>query len=58
LSWDELRAERLHEIRWWTIDQIEAATADGVWFAPQRLAEGLRLLRADGPPDMPLDLGI
>ena len=24
LSWDQLRAERLHEIRWWTLDEIEA----------------------------------
>ena len=26
LSWDELRAERLHEIRWWTLAEVEAAT--------------------------------
>jgi hypothetical protein len=23
LSWDQLRAERLHELRWWHIDEVE-----------------------------------
>ena len=56
LSWDQLRAERLHEIRWWTVDEIEAAT--DVWFAPQRMGELLRALVDVGPPDEPVETGI
>ncbi|MET0662211.1 MAG: NUDIX domain-containing protein [Ilumatobacteraceae bacterium] len=61
LSWDQLRAERLHEIRWWTLDEIEAVSADPaatVVFAPRRLAELLRLLQRDGIPESPLASGI
>ncbi len=35
-SWEQLRAERLHELRWWSIDDIESATLDGTWFAPRQ----------------------
>ncbi len=55
LTWEQLRAERLHEIRWWTLAEIEAAAA---YFAPQRVAELLRSLLAEGPPPSPLDTGI
>ena len=61
LSWDQLRAERLHEIRWWTLDEIEAVTADPaatVVFAPRRMGELLRLLERDGIPESPLASGI
>lgn len=61
LSWDQLRAERLHEIRWWTLDEIEAVTADpaaAVVFAPRRLGELLRLFQRDGIPESPLASGI
>jgi len=61
LSWDQLRAERLHEIRWWTLDEIEAVTADpaaAVVFAPRRMGELLRLLERDGIPESPLASGI
>ena len=47
LSWDELRAERLHEIRWWTLAEVEAAPPD-LWFAPRRMPSLLRALAADG----------
>lgn len=56
LTWDELRAERLHEIRWWTLDEVEAA--GDIWFAPRRMAELLRSLATDGPPTAPIDTGI
>ncbi len=56
LSWDQLRSERLHEIRWWSLADVEAAT--GIWFAPQRLGELLRLLHESGPPAAPLDSGV
>ena len=56
LSWEQLRAERLYELRWWTVSEIEAAV--GIWFAPQRLGELLRHLIAHGPPVHPVDTGI
>lgn len=57
LSWEQLRAERLHEIRWWTIAEMEAAV-DEVWFAPRAMPRLLRALVADGPPSTPIDTGI
>jgi 8-oxo-dGTP pyrophosphatase MutT (NUDIX family) len=58
LSWEQLRAERLHELRWWHIDDIERATLDDVWFAPRALGWLMRTLLADGPPDTPIDTGV
>lgn len=55
LSWEQLRAERVHEIRWWTLAEVEAAP---VHFAPGRMAELLRSLIADGPPSAPIDTGV
>lgn len=60
IGWDALRAELVHEIRWWTIDEIEAAGAGSppVRFAPARLASLVRRLLDEGPPSVPLDTGI
>lgn len=58
LDWEQLRAERLHELRWWSADEIERATIDGVRFAPQRLGDLLRRLHSEGPPPEPIDTGI
>jgi ADP-ribose pyrophosphatase YjhB (NUDIX family) len=58
LTWDQLRAERLHELRWWHVDDVEQATADGVTFAPRALAIHLRSLLSDGPPPVPIDTGV
>jgi 8-oxo-dGTP pyrophosphatase MutT (NUDIX family) len=58
LSWDQLRAENLHEIRWWTFDEIDEATASGTLFAPRRLGELLRSLAAHDPSTAPIDTGI
>jgi 8-oxo-dGTP diphosphatase len=54
-SWEQLNAEGMTEIRWWTVDEI--AAADGP-FAPRRLAAHLRELLAHGPPRDPIDVGI
>ena len=56
LSWEELRAERVQEIRWWALAEIESE-AD-VSFAPRRLGELLRSLRTQGPPTTPIATGI
>ena len=58
LSWEQLRAERLHEFRWWSLDEIEAASVDGTRFAPTTLGTFLRRLVDEGPPASPLDTGI
>jgi len=58
LSWEQLRAERLHELRWWHLDDIESATTDGVWFSPRSLGSLLRSLVTDGAPAAPLDTGV
>jgi 8-oxo-dGTP pyrophosphatase MutT (NUDIX family) len=54
LSWDELRAEGMTDVRWWTLAELEAAEAR---FAPRRLAILLRELIRHGPPTEPLDVG-
>lgn len=56
LSWDQLRAERLHEIRWWSLADIE--TDRRTWFAPRRVGELLRSLVDVGPPRSPVDTGV
>jgi ADP-ribose pyrophosphatase YjhB (NUDIX family) len=58
LSWEQLRAERLYEMRWWTRDEIDAAGAAEVRFAPRRLPARLAALLADGPPPGPVDVGV
>jgi 8-oxo-dGTP diphosphatase len=54
LSAEQLRAEYVVGMRWWTIDEIEASDAA---FAPTHLAELRRSLLADGPPDEPIEVG-
>jgi len=56
LSPEELRAEGVGEVRWWTPEELEAAT--DVVFAPRRLPSLLRQLLRDGPPPEPLDVGV
>jgi 8-oxo-dGTP pyrophosphatase MutT (NUDIX family) len=58
LSWEQLRAERLYEMRWWTMEEIDAAGTAGVRFAPRRLPVRLAALLADGPPPYPVDVGV
>jgi 8-oxo-dGTP diphosphatase len=58
LTWDQLRAERVHELRWWTIAELEAARREKVWFAPRALPTLLADLVANGPPVTPLEVGV
>jgi 8-oxo-dGTP pyrophosphatase MutT (NUDIX family) len=53
--WEQLNAEYLFEVRWWTPAELEEATE---LFAPRRLPELVRLLLRDGPPDEPVDAGV
>lgn len=54
LSWDELRAEYLFEVRWWHLHELH----DGLPFVPQSLAANLTALLRDGPPNRPVDVGV
>jgi TDG/mug DNA glycosylase family protein len=51
----DLVAEGVHEVRWWTLAELEAAEETLV---PKRLAEFLRQLLSEGPPARPVDVGI
>lgn len=55
LSWDELRREGMDAVRWWTLEELEAAEA---LFAPRRLPLLLRELILHGPPAEPVDVGL
>jgi ADP-ribose pyrophosphatase YjhB (NUDIX family) len=50
-----LEAEDVHEVRWWTLDEIEASDA---LFYPTRLGDFLRQLLHEGPPGEPIDVGV
>lgn len=58
MSWEQLREERLHELRWWTTSEIAEATEAGTRFAPGRLAELMLDLAENGPPTAPVDTGV
>ena len=54
-TWEQLNAEYVFGLRWWTIDEIAASDAS---FAPRDLARLLRSLLVDGPPDSPVDVPV
>lgn len=54
LSWPELHAEYLFEIRWWHLHEL----APGLPFVPMSLHQHLHQLLLDGPPNQPVDVGI
>jgi 8-oxo-dGTP diphosphatase len=55
LTWDELRDEGVTDVRWWTLEELEAG---GTLFAPRRLPLLVRELLLHGPPAEPVDVGI
>ena len=55
---EELAAEHLDELRWWTPAELDEAEAANVKFAPRYLPALLRDLRRDGPPASPLSLDL
>jgi 8-oxo-dGTP pyrophosphatase MutT (NUDIX family) len=58
LTWEQLRAERVHELRWWTPEDLVAAADGDVLFAPRELPRLVAALVADGPPDQPVVVGV
>jgi 8-oxo-dGTP diphosphatase len=55
LTWEQLNAEFVTAIRWWSLDELEAADAI---FAPRRLPALVRELVGHGPPAQPVDVGV
>ena len=55
LGEEQLRGEFVTGLRWWALDEL--TRADGV-FAPRRLPELLRSLVVDGPPHVPIEVGV
>jgi 8-oxo-dGTP pyrophosphatase MutT (NUDIX family) len=55
LTWEQLNAEFVHEIRWWTIDEIAASDAH---FVPRDLHRLVVELLRDGPPASPVDVSV
>jgi len=54
LTWPELNAEYVFELRWWHVDEI----TDGLPFVPADMAGHLRRLIRHGPPNSPVQVGI
>jgi TDG/mug DNA glycosylase family protein len=51
----DLAAEHVHEVRWWTLAELEATKEELV---PRSLAQRMRELLEHGPPVEPIDVGI
>ncbi len=59
LTWEQMNAEFVFELRWWTLDEIETAhAAGGTHFVPAALGIHLRSLLHDGAPPLPIDVGV
>ena len=54
LSWEQLNAEYVFEVRWWGLDELHLAHPLG----PAALGGHLATLLRDGPPKEPLDVGV
>lgn len=55
MSTEQLRAENLHEHRWWSVDEISAYDGADV-FAPRDIHVHIRAVLRDGPPDVPFEI--
>ena len=55
LTWEQLNAEYVFELRWWSLDEIDSSHEP---FVPTELAGHLRSLLNDGIPERPIDVGI
>ncbi len=56
IGWDRMRAEFVHELRWWSVSAIDAATSTR--FAPTTLGRLVTDLLDDGIPPHPVDVGV
>jgi 8-oxo-dGTP pyrophosphatase MutT (NUDIX family) len=55
-TWEQLASEGVTAVRWWTVDEVEAARSTS--FAPRKLASLLRELLETGPPPEPIVVGV
>lgn len=55
IGWERLRAEFVHEMRWWSLTEIEHAPDR---FAPRQLAQLTRSLLQHGSPSSPIEIGV
>ena len=53
MSPTQLEAEHVHDIAWWSPDEL---TTDGVTFAPRSLPSLLEQLHHEGVPAAPIEL--
>jgi double-stranded uracil-DNA glycosylase len=51
----DLGEELVFDVRWWTLEELDAATETLV---PERLPQLMRELRENGPPAEPMDVGL
>lgn len=56
LEADALRAEYIHEIRWWDVDAIGADRTST--FVPRHLHRHLTAVMTDGPPPLPIPVEV
>ena len=56
LTWQQLNAEHVFELRWCRLADIDAATE--LTFVPRALGSLLRALADDGPPTAPVDIAV
>lgn len=54
LSWEQLNAEYVFEVRWWRLDELHTAQPH----APAALTQHFAALLRDGPPNEPVDVGV
>ncbi|MEO6124763.1 MAG: NUDIX domain-containing protein [Ilumatobacteraceae bacterium] len=54
-SWEQLNAEHLYEIRWWTVAEVAGSDAT---FVPRNLCAHLADYLANGPPTTPIDVEV
>lgn len=59
LTREQLAAEHLMHMQWWTFDELQSfAPTDVEFFAPRRLPQLVAQLVAEGPPAAPIDTGV
>jgi 8-oxo-dGTP pyrophosphatase MutT (NUDIX family) len=56
LTWDQLNDEYVFELRWWHLDEMDAASH--LHFAPSTLPSLLRTLARDGPNNPAVDVPV
>lgn len=55
MSWEQLRAEYLDDVRWWSLDEI--CDSDEL-FAPEQLPALVARILQEGPPSSPVEVGV